>query len=54
MYVEDLARFFSSPDEADAAFAIFDKDMNGDVNRDEIEMACMCVSVGRASDAPPY
>ena len=41
LFVEDIARFFASPDEADAAFAIFDKDSNGDVNRDEIEMACM-------------
>ena len=40
MHVEDIARFFATPDEADAAFAVFDKDLNGDVNRDEIEMAC--------------
>ena len=44
MYVEDIARFFPTPDDADAAFVIFDKDMNGDINRDEIEMACMYVS----------
>ena len=43
MHVEDIARFFATPDEADAAFAVFDKDLNGDVNRDEIEMACMSV-----------
>ncbi|TBU64491.1 Mechanosensitive ion channel-domain-containing protein [Dichomitus squalens] len=41
LHVEDIARFFASPDEADAAYAIFDRDSNGDVNRDEIEMACM-------------
>ena len=41
LIVEDIARFFSTPDEADAAFAIFDKDSNGDVNRDELEMACL-------------
>ncbi|CDO72761.1 hypothetical protein BN946_scf184994.g14 [Trametes cinnabarina] len=39
--VEDIDRFFRSREESDAAFAIFDKDMNGDVTRDEIEMACM-------------
>ncbi|KAI0769601.1 Mechanosensitive ion channel-domain-containing protein [Trametes elegans] len=39
--VADIERFFHSREEADAAFAIFDKDMNGDVKRDEIEMACM-------------
>ena len=41
LHVEDIARFFANPDEADAAFAILDKDSNGDVSRDEIEMACM-------------
>ncbi|OBZ67098.1 putative MscS family protein C2C4.17c [Grifola frondosa] len=41
LIVEDIARFFPTPDDADAAFAIFDKDVNGDVSRDEIEMACM-------------
>ena len=43
MHVEDIARFFATPDEADLAFAIFDKDSNGDINRDELEMACMYV-----------
>ncbi|KAI0785645.1 Mechanosensitive ion channel-domain-containing protein [Abortiporus biennis] len=41
LIVEDIARFFPTPDDADAAFAIFDKDSNGDASRDEIEMACM-------------
>ena len=41
LIVEDIARFFSGPDEADAAFALFDKDSNGDANRDEVEMACL-------------
>ncbi|RPD63790.1 hypothetical protein L227DRAFT_496301 [Lentinus tigrinus ALCF2SS1-6] len=39
--VEDIARFFASAEEADHAFSIFDKDSNGDINRDEMEMACM-------------
>lgn len=39
--VEDIERFFPTRDDADAAFAIFDKDMNGDAKRDEVEMACM-------------
>nr|VWO97655.1 C6 zinc finger protein [Ganoderma boninense] len=30
LHVQDIARFFANPDEADAAFAIFDKDSNGD------------------------
>ncbi|KAI0743906.1 Mechanosensitive ion channel-domain-containing protein [Daedaleopsis nitida] len=41
LQVEDIARFFATHEEADHAFTIFDKDMNGDINRDEIEMACM-------------
>ena len=41
LFVEDIARFFPTAEEADAAFAIFDKDRNGDVSRDEIEMSCM-------------
>ncbi|KAI0645507.1 Mechanosensitive ion channel-domain-containing protein [Trametes meyenii] len=41
LQVEDIERFFRSRDEADAAFSIFDKDMNGDVKREEVEMACM-------------
>ncbi|KAH9858627.1 Mechanosensitive ion channel-domain-containing protein [Lenzites betulinus] len=41
LQVEDIERFFRSREEADAAFAIFDKDLNGDATRDEVEMACM-------------
>jgi hypothetical protein len=33
--VEDIQRFFQSREEADAAFAIFDSDGNGDANMDE-------------------
>ncbi|KAI0092959.1 Mechanosensitive ion channel-domain-containing protein [Irpex rosettiformis] len=39
--VHDIARFFPSMEDAEAAFGIFDKDSNGDVSRDEIELACM-------------
>jgi len=39
--VEDIAPFFHGPDEAAEAFAMFDKDMNGDATRDEMEIACM-------------
>lgn len=41
LLVEDIARFFPNQDEADQVFALFDKDSNGDVSRDEIEMACL-------------
>lgn len=43
MTVQDIARFFPTPEDADAAFALFDKDMNGDATRDEVEIACMYV-----------
>lgn len=39
--VKDIERFFPTPDDADAAFAIFDKDSNADITRDELEMACL-------------
>lgn len=38
---EDIARFFPTVDEADNAFALFDKDSNGDVTLEEVEMAIM-------------
>ncbi|KAJ6499912.1 Mechanosensitive ion channel-domain-containing protein [Mycena vitilis] len=41
LLVEDIARFFPTPDEADLAFALFDQDSNGDASRDEVEMAVM-------------
>lgn len=41
LVVEDIVSFFHSQDEAAQAFAMFDKDMNGDVTRDEVELACM-------------
>ena len=44
--MEDIARFFPTPDDADEAFAIFDKDSNGDATRDEVEMACLYVNFG--------
>ncbi len=43
LVVSDIARFFPSAELAEHAFTIFDKDSNGDINRDEMEMACMCV-----------
>jgi hypothetical protein len=41
LVVQDIARFFTSMEEAERAFGIFDKDTNGDITRDEMEMACM-------------
>ncbi|KAA1474278.1 hypothetical protein DENSPDRAFT_840858 [Dentipellis sp. KUC8613] len=39
--VDDFTQFFTTLDEADAAFSIFDKDANGDISREEMEMACL-------------
>ena len=41
LVIGDIAPFFHGPDEAAEAFAMFDKDMNGDATRDEMELACM-------------
>jgi hypothetical protein len=41
LVVEDIVRFFPTPDDADTVFAILDKDSNGDASRDEVEMACL-------------
>lgn len=42
----DIARFFPTKEDADAVFALFDKDGNGDASREEMEMACLCVAPG--------
>ncbi|EAU32114.1 conserved hypothetical protein [Aspergillus terreus NIH2624] len=41
----DLKAAFDDNDEAEAAFAMFDKDMNGDISMDELE--AVCVEIGR-------
>ncbi len=42
---EDLKEAFDNEDEADAAFSMFDKDMNGDISMEELE--AVCVEIGR-------
>ena len=39
--IRDIAQFFPDQDGAAEAFAMFDRDMNGDATRGEIELACM-------------
>lgn len=41
LLVEDIARFFSTAEEAESVFALFDQDSNGDASRDEVEMSIM-------------
>ncbi|KAF4995157.1 hypothetical protein FGRMN_5295 [Fusarium graminum] len=40
VYLEDLENIFGSEEEAEAAFMMFDKDMNGDISLDEFEAVC--------------
>jgi len=41
MIADDIAKFFPDKEAVDRAFALFDKDVNGDANREEVEQACM-------------
>ncbi|KAJ3490527.1 hypothetical protein NLJ89_g11426 [Agrocybe chaxingu] len=41
LIVEDIERYFPTKEDAVAAFALFDKDGNGDVSMEEMEMACL-------------
>ncbi|KAI5461532.1 Mechanosensitive ion channel-domain-containing protein [Mariannaea sp. PMI_226] len=38
--LEDLQTVFTAEEEAEAAFAMFDKDMNGDISLEEMEAVC--------------
>ncbi|KIW56471.1 hypothetical protein PV05_05130 [Exophiala xenobiotica] len=42
---EDLTAAFDNDEEAEAAFSMFDKDMNGDISMEELE--AVCVEIGR-------
>lgn len=39
--LKDIGRFFQDEEAAQIAFAVFDRDDNGDATRDEFDMACM-------------
>ncbi|KAF2869387.1 mechanosensitive ion channel-like protein family [Massariosphaeria phaeospora] len=45
VHSEDLKNAFETDEEADAAFSMFDKDMNGDISMEELE--AVCVEIGR-------
>lgn len=47
--ISDIARFFPDLETAEIAFAIFDKDSNGDATRDEVEAAVMVMHRERLS-----
>lgn len=41
MLKSDIAPFFPKAEQLEMVYAIFDKDENGDVSLEEIEMACL-------------
>ena len=41
LMLEDIEKFFPTHEGALAAFTLFDKDENGDVTKEEIEVACL-------------
>ncbi|KAF2435730.1 mechanosensitive ion channel-like protein family [Tothia fuscella] len=45
VFSDDLKNAFDNNDEAEAAFSMFDKDMNGDISMEELE--AVCVEIGR-------
>ena len=49
MFSDDLRPAFDNDDEADAAFTMFDKDLNGDISMEELE--AVCVEIGRERKA---
>ncbi|KWU45155.1 hypothetical protein RHOSPDRAFT_10799, partial [Rhodotorula sp. JG-1b] len=49
MVLADISRCFRNREEADRAFAIFDRDGNGDATLDEIEMSCLDIHRERIS-----
>lgn len=46
---EDLKHAFDNNEEADSAFSMFDKDMNGDISMNELE--AVCVDIGKERKA---
>ena len=45
VFSDDLKNAFDNQEEADAAFSMFDKDLNGDISMEELE--AVCVEIGR-------
>lgn len=41
LVLEDVEKLFPNREEALAAFATFDRDENGDVTKEEMEVACL-------------
>ncbi|MCJ1404162.1 hypothetical protein MMC11_007387 [Xylographa trunciseda] len=45
VFSDDMKNAFDNDEEADAAFSMFDKDLNGDISMEELES--VCVEIGR-------
>ena len=45
VFSDDMKNAFDNNDEAEAAFTMFDKDLNGDISMEELE--AVCVEIGR-------
>jgi len=41
LLLTDIAKYFPTPEAAENAFALFDKDENGDATLDEVELVCI-------------
>lgn len=41
VHSDDLKNAFDTDEEAEAAFSMFDKDMNGDISMEELESVCI-------------
>ena len=49
MVMEDIMPYFPKQEQLQQVFAIFDKDENGDVSLEEVEMACLEIHKERQS-----
>lgn len=48
---EDMKEAFESPDDAEACFSVFDKDLNGDISMEELELVCNEIHLEKKSIA---
>jgi hypothetical protein len=51
VHLDELRSAFADDDEAEAAFTMFDRDLNGDISCEEMELACVEISRERKSIA---
>lgn len=51
VYPDDMQQAFASPEESDAAFNMFDKDLNGDISMDEFEAVTNEISMEKKAIA---